>query len=95
MYVKKLTADNDDIDVKAYASLKGILLTAGSDAATAIIYDAETVAAGASAGSDLATVKVVAGTSVYVPFMDGCLVGKSAISVDVSGTSPLLYLYFE
>lgn len=89
MYIKRITADDNNIDVKEFATLKGILLTPGSDAATAALYDSLTVT-----GTDIISVKAPAGQSVYVPF-DEDVTAKTGMSVDLTGTSPLLYLFFE
>ena len=90
MYIKRVTADDDDIDVSAFASLKGVLLTPGSDAATAAIYDAAAVAG----ATPIIKVKAPSDASVYVPF-DEDVVAKTAVSVDLTGTDPELYLFFE
>lgn len=89
MYLKRLTADDNNIDVNALATVRGILLTPGSDAATAAIYDALTVT-----GNPIFKIKAPAGQSVFIPFTDG-FDFKTGISVDVTGTDPELYLYLE
>lgn len=91
MYIKRITADNDDIDVKAFASLKGILLTAGSDAAAIALYDSLTVT-----GTDKFSIKAATGTSFFVPIpSDFGQNFKTGVSVDITGTSAVAYLYFE
>lgn len=91
MYIKPVTADNNDIDVKVMASLRGILLVAGVDAAQLDVYDALTVT-----GTPKLTIKTPAGTSFFLPIPgDNGLSLKVGGSVDVTGTSPLAYLFFE
>jgi len=91
MYVKKLTADNDDIDVSAYASLCGAVLVAAAADASVIIYDGATVAG----GTDIMKLAAVIGTTVS-PNLGGKQIPlKAGASVDITGAGAVLYLYFD
>ena len=63
-------------------ALCSVLLTAGSDAATAVIYDGTS-----ASGTKLATLKATADSSAS--WEPGCLaINKGNIYVDISGTGP-------
>lgn len=83
--ISRVTATGDVTTVDSY--LRGVTLTAGSDAATL------TVRAGGSGGTVILTLKAAANTSVVVPrltdvYCDG------GIHATFSGTSPEASLVF-
>ncbi len=91
MYIKRITTDDNNIDVNTMASLRGILLVAGVDAAAAAIYDALTVT-----GTAKLNIKAPAGTSFYLPIPgDNGFAFRVGASVDVTGTTPEAYFFFE
>lgn len=86
-----VSADNNDIDLKAYTKVVSAVLTAGDAAdATAAIYDSLTVT-----GTAVLTLKAVLKTSA--PFHLGCngATFQTGISVDMTGTGAVLYLVVE
>lgn len=86
-----ISADNNDIDRAPFTKLLGVYLTPGSDAATIAVYDAATVTGTAKVilkGS-------VAGKSEAFYFGYPGIPFKTAISVDITGTSAVAYLLVE
>jgi len=86
-----IAANNDNIDLAAFTKVIGAFLVAGSDAATASVFDAAT-----QAGTAKITLKAAAaGMSPYLAF--GCpgIPFRTAISVTLTGTTPVLYLLIE
>lgn len=69
--------------------LLGGVLTGGSDAATATIYDNT-----AASGSKLRTVKAAANTTVSLGVPQGGIRFGTGLHVVLAGTGPLLYLEF-
>lgn len=63
------------------AYLKSVVLTGGSDAATAIVK------AGGSGGTTILTIKAAASTTVAVP-LDGDVYCADGIHVALTGTTP-------
>lgn len=91
MYVKRITASDDNIDVQNFASLQLAVLIGGSAASTAILFDGQTQAAGTNVGM----LAAVIGGSCVVPFDCGEFAFKNGCSVTLAGTGAVLYLYFE
>ena len=91
MELIRVAVSNDDIDLKPFTKVLGAFLVAGSDNATATVYDAAT-----QAGTDKFTLKALANsTSSYLNFQTPGLPFKTAISVTLAGTSPVLYLLVD
>lgn len=89
MELLRVAASTDGVATRDFTRVKGVILVAGSDAASASIFDAET-----QAGTAKVTIKAPAADTRQIDF-EGCVPFKSGISVTLTGTSPVLYLMVE
>ena len=90
MNYKKITTSTDGI-FDHLVQIKHVRLVAGSDAATALLYDATT-----ATGDEF--VKLSAGSAETIDSSRWSGMGLTAskgLSVTLSGTSPILYVYYE
>lgn len=86
--VIRLTADNDTYDIGGAGKIKvkGVRLIAGADAATALIKETDT------SGAVLMSLKAAA---AGVDESQICFVATGKIHVDMTGTSPEVFIYLE
>lgn len=92
MEIVAVSANNDNIDLAAFTKVVGAFLVAGSDAATAAVFDYLTQ----SGSTAKFTLKAAAASmSPYLDFGKPGIPFKTAISVTLTGTSPILYLVVE
>lgn len=90
MQIVRVAADNNDIDLKAYAKVYGLYLMAGSGAnAQADVYDAATVT-----GTAIVSIAAVQASSEAFLFPGGVQF-KTAISVDMTGAGAVLHLLVD
>lgn len=91
MPVKKITASLNGALVGKF-KIVGIRLVAGTDAATAIIYDN----ASAQSGDEVLKLSANAAASVDTESWEQASAPETTngISITLSGTSPILYLYY-
>lgn len=89
MELIRVAANTDGVTTVDFTKVKGLILVAGSDAASASVFDAET-----QTGTAKATIKAPANDTRQIDF-EGCLPFKTGISVTLTGTSPVLYIMVE
>lgn len=89
MEIKRITADNNDVESLAPGTkIIGAWLVGGSDAATADIHDALTVV-----GSPKITLKAAINTvSSYLYFGEIGIPFNTGISVNLTGTGMVLFI---
>jgi len=87
MELIRVAASNDNIDLKAWTKVHAVILTSGSDASSATIFDS---VAQSGATSKL-TIKSGAAATTVVD-LDNGVPFKTAISVTLTGTTPELFL---
>jgi len=92
MTYKRINANNDDIDVEEGARIRGVLLTAGSNAATLTLFRGATQVAGEEM---LVIGAPAAKTSFFMPIAEPGLFVQGKMSVTITGTSADAYLYYE
>lgn len=88
MEIIRIAADNDNIDLAPFTRVVGAWLQAGADAASVKVYDSLTVT-----GTEKFSLN--AATATCSPYLNFGLPGvpfKTGISVDITGTTPFLYL---
>lgn len=91
MEIIRIAADNNDIDLPPFQRVVGAWLQAGSDTATIKVYNALTVT-----GTEVFSLSAIANTcSPYLAFGSPGVPFKTAISVDITGTSAVFYLVIE
>jgi len=90
MNVKKVAASTNGVLSGVY-KIVALKLSAGSDAATAIVYDN----ASAQSGDEVAKLTAVANSNdnLVLPVEAGPMI-SNGISVTLSGTGPVLYIYY-
>lgn len=88
MEIVRVAANTDGVFTRDFQKVKGAFLVAGSDNASASIFDAET-----QTGTAKVTLKALA--NAMSPQIDFCQLFKNGVSVTLSGTSPILYLLVD
>lgn len=89
MTVKKVTASSNAVLSGTYR-IVGLRLVATSDAATAIVYDSAT-----QAGNEVAKLAAVANSADREQWEQiSAPMTTTGISVTLSGTNPILYIYY-
>ncbi len=95
MRLKKITTSANDVLQRGFR-VKGARLVSDSDNSTALLFDE----AGGVAGDEFVKLVVSAGTGEDHPGSDVQMFGNgfflnNALSVTISGTSSVLYIYYE
>lgn len=88
MEIIRVAANTDGVSTRDFQKIHGAYLVAGSDAASASIFDAET-----QTGTAKFTLKALANSQS--DFVKLCVPFRNGISVTLTGTSPILYLLVE
>jgi hypothetical protein len=92
MIPKNVSASNDNIDLPKNSKIRAITLAAGADAATLLVLQG----AAQSGGVAIARLEAVAHTTAVISFPgEGLSVGDNYLSVTVSGTTPVAFLYVD
>lgn len=87
--VIRVTADNDTVSIaNTGLRIKTIRLVAAADAATALIKETDTN------GAVLFSLKAAANTTDEMN-LDGLRIDVSTLHVDLTGTSPEVFIYVE
>lgn len=89
MVYKKITISTDGI-FTIPVRITGVCLVAGTDAATAVLFNSTTQAG----GDDFCKLSAAANTEDKQRFGEGVILSKG-LSVTLTGTSPILYIYYQ
>lgn len=84
----RVAANADGVVTRDMSKVKSAFLVAGSDAASASIFDADT-----QTGTAKITLKALANS--MSPQIDLCQLFKNGVSVTLTGTAPILYIGVE
>jgi len=88
MTFKKITDSGDDV-ISGIKRIVNVRLVAGSDAATAVLFDGTQVA-----GSDFCKLSAPEAAYSDSEILD-VPVGATGLGVTLGGSSPILYVYYE
>lgn len=90
MTYKKITADTNDVFSGAAVRIHQVVLFGGSDTATALFENDATTAG----TNDFAKLEAVASSRNYISWGEQGLT-VNYVSVTLTGTSPILYIYYS
>lgn len=90
MEILRVAANTDGVSLKPFTKIMGASLVAGIDAATALIFDAAT-----QTGTAVLSLKALANDMSQPLAFDGGVPVRTGISVTLTGTSPILYIFIE
>ena len=89
-YVVSIETTATGVTLAGPAYVSGFVLTGGSDAASAVIYDHAT----AASGTIVATIKVAAASTNSILFNSPMYV-RNGLYMTITGTAPKAYTYYS
>lgn len=89
MQIKRIAADTNAA-LPAGTIIRGVSLMAGSDASSVKLYDAATVT-----GTDFFGMNALTSDNKYVPFPPLGKKVNTGVSVDITGTGAVAYIFYD